>query len=401
MAISDGARVSDADSKSAKVAMINDPHVRGLVFQVVTVALVLWIGWYFSSNATENMRAQGIATGFGFLEQPAGFDISQTLISYPPNATYGRVLLVGLLNTILVAVIGIFFATILGFLVGVARLSTNWVVRNLARAYVEVTRNLPLLFQILFWYIVLTRVAPSARDAIAPLDGVFISNRGLTLPRPVWGDNSEFALYALLAAIVVAFIIRKWSAKRQAETGQQFPVFLTSLAAIVGLPLIALMLVGFPLTWDVGTQTRFNIAGGFTVTPEFLALLIALSVYTAGFIAEIVRAGIMAVSHGQTEAAHSLGLRNGPTLRLVVIPQAMRVIIPPLTSQYLNLTKNSSLGVAIAYPELFAVFGGTTLNQTGQAIQVIAITMACYLTMSIITSIFMNWYNQRIALVER
>lgn len=388
-------------SDGEKVSWVYNPKVRGTIFQILTAVVIVGLGYMFWMNAQTNLSQRGIATGFGFMNNPAGFDVNQSLVEFNQNAPYSRVLLVGILNTLLVAVVGIFFATIFGFVVGIARLSSNWMARTLGTIFVEVTRNLPPLFQIFFWYVVLIKLSPSPRDSASIFETFFFNNRGLYIPKVVIGNGAIFIELAFVFAIVLAIAVRYWAKKRQDKTGQQFPVFWTAVAIIIGLPLIASAALGFPITFDVPELAGFNFRGGTRVIPEFVALTWALSIYTAGFIAEIVRAGIMAVSHGQTEAAGSLGLRSGPTLRLVVIPQAMRVIIPPLTSQYLNLTKNSSLAVAVGYPELTAIFAGTTLNQTGQAIEVIAITMGVYLTISIVTSIFMNWYNTRVALVER
>jgi general L-amino acid transport system permease protein len=385
----------------AHVAFYNDPRLRGIFYQLVLFVVVLWLGYEFVVNARDNLRAARIATGFGFLDNTAGFSINQTLIPYTESDTYGRVFVVGLLNTLLVAVIGIVLATILGFLIGIARLSSNWLLQRLAGGYVELIRNLPLLFQILFWYLAVLGTLPGPRQSISIFGEVFISNRGLFIPRPLYGDEFVWVAAAFLLGVVASIALRIWARRRQEATGQQFPVLWTSLALIFGLTVVALIATGFPISFEKPALRGFNFAGGIRVIPEFVALLVALVTYTAAFIAEIVRAGILAVSHGQTEAAYSLGLRPGPTLRLVVIPQAMRVIIPPLTSQYLNLTKNSSLAVSIGYPDLFAVFAGTALNQTGQAIEIIAITMAVYLAISLFTSLLMNWYNARIALVER
>jgi general L-amino acid transport system permease protein len=395
------AALSSADVRPARTAFYNDPRLRGLFYQVVLFAVVLWLGYEFVINARDNLRAARIATGFGFLDNTAGFSINQTLIAYTESDSYARVFVVGLLNTLLVAAIGIVLATILGFVIGISRLSSNWLLQRLAGAYVEVIRNLPLLFQILFWYLAVLGALPGPRQSISVFGEAFINNRGLFIPRPLLDDGFGVVLAAFVVAIVASFAVRRWARRRQEATGQQFPVLWTTLVLVVGLTLLALAATGFPISFEKPALRGFNFVGGVRVIPEFVALLIALVTYTAAFIAEIVRAGILAVSHGQTEAAYSLGLRPGPTLRLVVVPQALRVIIPPLTSQYLNLTKNSSLAVSIGYPDLFAVFAGTTLNQTGQAIEIIAITMAVYLLISLVTSLLMNWYNARVRLVER
>jgi general L-amino acid transport system permease protein len=311
------------------------------------------------------------------------------------------VFLVGLLNTLLVAGLGILFATPLGFLIGIARLSRNWLIARLGTAYVEMIRNLPLLFQIFFWYLAVLSTLPPPRQSLSLLGLFYLSNRGIVVPEPVLAPGAGLVGIVFLAGIIATIALRIWARRRQEATGRQFPVFLTGIGLIVGLPALAMAALRFPISFQLPQLRGFNFVGGMRTIPEFAALLIALVTYTAAFIAEIVRAGILAVSHGQTEAAYSLGLRPGQTLRLIIVPQALRVIIPPLTGQYLNLTKNSTLAVAIGYPDLFAVFAGTTLNQTGQAIEIIAITMGVYLAISLITSAFMNWYNARMRLVER
>lgn len=384
-----------------KTSFINDPKVRSIGLQLVALIVVIFLGWSFAENARDNLAAQKIATGFGFLDNTAGFGINQTLIPYSETSTYGRAFIVGLLNTILVAVVGIFLATIIGFLVGIGRLSKNFMVRTISTVYVEVLRNLPPLFQILFWYLAVLSAMPGPRNSISVFGEIFISNRGIIIPRPLFGEGAGIVVWAIGLAILGVILFRHWAASLQEETGRRLPVLWVSLGVLVGLPLAAMIATGFPISFEVPELKGFNFVGGVRVIPEFVALTLALATYTAAFIAENVRAGIQSVSHGQTEAAHSLGLRHGQTLRLVVIPQAMRVIIPPLTSQYLNLTKNSSLAVGIGYPDLVAVFAGTSLNQTGQAIEIIAITMGVYLLLSIITAIIMNAYNKRVALVER
>ena len=390
-----------ASSRPAQVVFYNDPKFRSIAYQFVLCAVVGFLVYGATRNAIDNLARAQIASGFGFWNTTAGFDISQTLIEYSARgSTYGRAFWVGLLNTLLVAGLGIIFATILGFIVGISRLSSNWLLSKVAGGYVETIRNLPLLLQLLFWYNAVLKALPDIRESIV-VGGAFLNNRGLFLPEPVF--KSGFGAVAIVGLVGIAGSIAfyLWARKRQERTGQQAPVFWVAVALVLGLPLAVFALAGFPLGFEFPKAGRFNIAGGVEVLPEFAALLFGLSVYTAAFIAEVVRAGILAVSRGQSEAAYSLGLRPGPTLRLIVVPQAMRVIIPPLTSQYLNLTKNSSLAVAIGYPDLVQVFTGTVLNQTGQAVEVVAITMLVYLVISLTTSLLMNIYNSRMALSER
>jgi len=389
------------DVPRPKPPLIYNPRVRGIAYQVVLCALVLFLAWSAIHNAVENLARAKIASGFGFWSNTAGFDISQSLINYSNISTYGRAFWVGLLNTLLVAALGIVFATILGFIIGISRLSTNWLVARMAGFYVETIRNIPLLLQLLFWYNAVLKALPAVRDSLAIPGGGFLNNRGLFLPQPIAQPGAQWPLIALAFGIVAAVAFRVWAKRRHESTGEWAPVFWTTLGLVVLVPFAVLALSGFPIAFSYPQSGRFNIQGGIEVLPEFMALLFGLVIYTAAFIAEVVRAGILSVSKGQTEAAYSLGLRPSATLRLVVVPQAMRVIIPPLTSQYLNLTKNSSLAVAIGYPDLVQIFAGTVLNQTGQAVEVIAITMAVYLTISLVTSALMNLYNLRIALVER
>jgi len=390
-----------AQAAPPRVAPFYDPRWRSIAFQLLLCAVIVWLAYSAINNAAENLAKARIASGFGFWNSTAGFDISQHLIPYTTQSTYGRAFLVGLLNTLLVSFLGIIFATIIGFAIGVLQLSKNVLVAKLARGYVEVIRNLPLLLQLLFWYNAVLKALPVLRDSISIPGGMLLNNRGLFLPKPSFGAGIEAVPVAFLLGIAGAVAFRIWARRRQARTGQPAPVFTVSALMILGLPLLAFALAGFPVTFDFPEMGRFNIRGGIEILPEFAALLFGLSIYTAAFIAEAVRAGIQSVSHGQTEAAYSLGLRPRPTLRLIVIPQAMRVIVPPLTNQYLNLTKNSSLAVAIGYPDLVQIFTGTVLNQTGQAVEVVAITMAVYLTISLVTSGLMNLYNRRIRLVER
>jgi len=353
------------------------------------------------NNAIENLRRARIASGFEFWNFTSGFDISQTLIDYSSTSTYGRAFWVGLINTLVVAALGILLATVVGFLAGIARLSKNWLLARVAGGYVELIRNLPLLLQLLFWYNAVLKALPDLRESLNLPGGGFLNNRGLFLPQPVFQPGFEAVTAALVVGIVGAIAFRIWARRRQERTGQQAPVGWVALGLIVGLPVVVYFLAGEPITLSYPQKGRFNINGGLELLPEFVALLFGLVIYTGAFIAEVVRAGILAVAHGQTEAAYSLGVRPGPTLRRVVIPQAMRVIVPPLTSQYLNLTKNSSLAVFVGYPDLVQVFAGTVLNQTGQAVEVIAVTMAVYLTISLVTSRVMNWFNSRMALRER
>ncbi len=391
-----------AAAHPARVVFYNDPKVRSIVYQLALCAAVAFLIYGAASNAIENLARAHIASGFGFWENTAGFDISQTLIEYSSRgSTYGRAFWVGLLNTLLVAGVGIVFATIIGFVVGISRLSRNWLVAKVAAGYVEIIRNLPLRLQLLFWYNAVLKALPDIRDSLVLGGGLYLNNRGLFLPEPVFKAGFGAVLIALLAGLAGAVVFYIWARKRQERTGKQAPVFWVALALVVGLPLAAYILAGRPLEFEVPQAGRFNITGGVEILPEFAALLFGLSIYTAAFIAEVVRAGILAVSRGQSEAAYSLGLKPGPTLRLVVVPQAMRVIIPPLTSQYLNLTKNSTLAVAIGYPDLVQVFTGTVLNQTGQAVEVVAITMLVYLCISLGTSLLMNIYNSRMTLAER
>ncbi|MCK9919480.1 amino acid ABC transporter permease [Microbacteriaceae bacterium K1510] len=390
------------ESHPPRVALYNNPKARSLAYQIALCVIIGLLVYGAASNAIENLRRANIASGFGFWENTAGFDISQTLIPYSAQAsTYGRAFWVGLLNTLLVAGLGIVFATILGFVIGISRLSKNWLLAKVAGGYVETIRNLPLLLQLLFWYNAVLKTLPDIRESFTLGGAVYLNNRGLFLPRPSTLDGFGWVQIALVVGIIGAIAFRTWAHRRQDRTGRQAPVLWVTLGLVVALPLAVFLLAGAPLLFQSPQAGRFNITGGVEVLPEFVALLFGLSIYTAAFIAEVVRAGLLAVSPGQVEAAYSLGLQPRPTLRLVVIPQAMRVIIPPLTNQYLNLTKNSTLAVAIGYPDLVQVFTGTVLNQTGQAVEVVAITMLVYLAISLTTSLAMNIYNKRVALVER
>jgi general L-amino acid transport system permease protein len=380
----------------------NAGRIGRIAVQVALIVVVGGVAYGAFVNAAQNLARSNIASGFGFWNNTAGFDISQTLIAYSAStSSFGRAFWVGLLNTLLVASIGIVFATVIGFIIGIARLSQNWLVARMAGAYVELIRNVPLLLQILFWYNAVLKSLPEIRGSIAIPGGAILNNRGLFLPRPELGPNFIAVVIAFIAGIAAAAVLQVWASRRQQLTGERVRLLWATLALICGLPAIVFVLAGFPLTFGLPHMGRFNVGGGVEVLPEFAALLIALTVYTAAFIAEVVRAGVLAVPHGQTEAAQALGLRMGMTRRLVVVPQAMRVIIPPLTSQYLNLIKNSSLAVAIGYPDLVEVFTGSVLNITGQAVECVAITMAVYLSISLFTSLLMNLYAHATAIVER
>lgn len=378
-----------------------DPQIRAWVFQILAVVGVVALGWYLFQNTQHNLAQRGIISGFAFLDNSAGFGISQHLIDYQESDSYGRVFFVGLLNTLLVSVIGILFATVLGFILGVSRLSPNWLINKLATLYIEIFRNIPPLLQIFFWYFAVLLPLPRPKQSLNIADTFFLSNRGLNMPGPSPTEGFMPFMLALVLAIVLVVLLVRWARKRFEATGQPFHSFPASIAVLLVLPSLTVLLFGNPFEWTVPTLQGFNFRGGLVIIPELMALTLALSIYTAAFIAEIVRSGIQAVNHGQTEAARSIGLKPSIILRKVIIPQAMRVIIPPLTSQYLNLAKNSSLAAGIGYPDMVSLFAGTVLNQTGQAIEVIAITMSVYLSISISISMLMNWYNKRIALIER
>jgi len=380
---------------------LRDARFRALVFQIAALGAVLAVLAYLVSNTVVNLEARKIASGFGFLAREAGFAIGETtLVAYSAADSYLRALAVGLANTFRVALLGIFLATVVGTLVGLARLSSNWLISRLATLYVEVLRNVPLLVQLFFWYAVISENLPGPRAALNPLPGVFLSNRGIAMPTLITESAHAWVLGAFLLGLALAWRVSVWARRRQARTGEQFHAFWAGLAITLGLPLAVFFVAGAPFALEVPALAGFNFAGGATLTPEFAALLTGLTVYTASFIAEIVRAGVLAVQRGQFEAAYALGLHRNLAMRFVVLPQALRVIVPPLTSQYPTLTKNSSLAVAIGYPDTVSI-ANTAINQTGQAIEGIAIIMAVYLTISLSISAFMNWYNKRIALVER
>jgi len=385
----------------AKPPFWRDPEKRSLVFQAIFVSVIALAVWRLVDNTIFYLNDKNIATGMDFLKSETGFAVAESLIEYSESSTYLDAFFVGLLNTMLVSVIGIFFATIFGFLMGVARLSSNFIVARLAAVFVDTFRNIPLLLQIFFWYAIFLNSFPQVKSFKGEEGIFFLTNRGFYFPQPVFESGFTWVLIGFVLAFVGAFFFRRWAHKRQEEKGQILPVVTYSLIGIVLMTMIVFLLAGSPLSWDIPTFKGFNFKGGMVMSPEFSALVFALSIYTSSFIAEIVRAGITSVSSGQTEAAFALGIKPSWTTRLIIVPQALRVIIPPLTSQYLNLTKNSSLAAAIAYPDLVHVFAGTALNQVGQAIEMMGMTLAVYLFLSLSISTVMNWYNARMALVER
>ena len=398
--MSAGPQAAPARPSITSAAFWNDAGVRGVLYQVLLLGGIAALAWYLLDNTMDNLAKARINTGFDYLGRESSFEIGESLIDYSAQNSYGRAILVGLLNTLKVSVIGIVLATILGTLLGIARLSTNWLVARLASVYVETIRNVPLLLQLFFWYALISQVFPAPRQALNPIPGVFLSNRGLRVPVLADAPGYTYAGIAFLIGCVLTYLVHRWMKKRQMETGQPPRTLLPALGLMIGLPLIAWLAGGAPTALDMPQLQGFNFSGGTSLTPEFTALLVGLIIYTAAFICEIVRSGILGVNHGQTEAAKAVGLTPGQTLRLVILPQALRLIVPPMTSQYLNLTKNSSLAIAIGYPDLVAI-ANISINQTGLAIENIALIMAVYLTISLSISLFMNWYNARIRLLER
>jgi general L-amino acid transport system permease protein len=381
--------------------LLNDKKVRGWVAQGATLFSIAALLAFFVANASENMARSGIASGFDFLGGRAGLDVSFKLIEYSADSSYARLLLVGICNTLFVSFFGVIFATLLGIAVGVGRLSENWLLSRLCGAFVEAVRNIPLLLFVLVWYYAVLRIFPAPRQSLSIFDTVFLNNRGVFVPTPTQPDVFLVVLAAFAIAIAASWVLGRWALRRQATTGHSFPLLEARLLLVLGLPVAAALAACFATEWQRPVLRGFGMRGGTSVSPEFVALLVALSTYTAGFIAEIVRAGILSVTRGQREAAAALGLHRREILRLVVFPQALRVIIPPLTSQYVNLIKNSSYAAVIAYPELVSVFVGSALNSTGRAIEIIAITLAIYLSINLTVSALMNWYNARVALVGR
>jgi general L-amino acid transport system permease protein len=370
-----------------------DTHWRSIFAQaLVLVALVAFAAW-LAHNAADALARRHVASGFGFLDKTAGFSISQTLIDYTEESSYGRAMWVGLWNTLLVSAISIVLSTLIGFLVGIGRLSSNWLVAKLCTVYVETLRNIPLLLQVLFWYFGVLQALPTPRESIALGEWIVLNNRGVSVPEVIFGRGSWIVVAALIVGSAAAFALHRWAQRRQLRTGHRPVTWWAMPLLVLGLPAAATFALGHPFALSWPELTGFSYEGGLTLSPELAGLTAALSVYTAAYIAEIVRAGLLSVARGQREAAEALGLTRGQSLRLVLIPQAMRVIIPPLASEYLSLTKNSSLAIAIGYPDLVAVFAGTVLNQTGQAIEILSITMGIYLVLSLLTSALMNLYN--------
>jgi len=398
--VTDGKAIQRDNGLHQKVPFWLDPKKRSIIYQVGVLCMVGLLAYYLISNTVANLQRQSIATGFEFLTKESSFEIGESLIPYSAASTYGRALIVGALNTLKVAFIGIVVTLILGTVIGVARLSTNWLVSKLASIYIEVMQDIPVLLQLFFWYAIFYETLPSPRQALNPLTGLFLCNRGVIFAVPASHPAHKYMLLALIVAIIAVYIFRRWAKKRQDATGKILPVFRISLGMIVGLPLIVWLAFGAPVKMSVPKLVGFNFHGGMTLSPEFIALLLGLVLYTAAFVAEVVRAGIQSVGKGQREAAMSIALKPNQVLNLVILPQALRVIIPPLTSQMLNLTKNSSLAVAIGYPDFVSV-ANTTINQTGQSIEGVALIMAVYLIFSLSTSAFMNWYNKKVKLVER
>ena len=388
-----------------KFDFFHDERVRSAVYQILTACVVSWLAWYLISNTAHNLQVRGMNTGFGFLSATAGFDTDFKLIEYKPGVgTYGRIFVIGCLNTLLVSFFAIIFSTVLGFIVGVLRLSNNWLVGRLALTYVEIVRNTPLLLQIIFWYVGVFALLPRVKNSIdlsAGAEVVFLNNRGLYAAWPVPDDLYWMTIVAFVAAVIGAFVLRRWAHKRQDETGQQFPIFPASLAIIIVVPTIVYYASGSTLNWDVPTLQGFNFAGGGALPPAFLALLIALVSYHAAHLAEAVRAGILSVSKGQTEAALAIGLRQNKAMSLIIIPQAMRAIVPPMISLWMNVVKNSSLAIAIGYSDVVALFMQTALNQAGYAVEMVGMTMAFYMFISLSISGLLNIYNKRVQLEER
>ncbi|WP_457554219.1 amino acid ABC transporter permease [Desulfobacula sp.] len=377
-----------------------DPDKRSILYQIGAACLFAFVAWYLVSNTMTNLERQSIATGFGFLNHEAAFEIGESLIDYSSADRYMKALWVGFLNTLMVSFIGVILTVILGTFLGIARLSKNWLISKCAAGYIELFQDIPVLLQLFFWYAFFYEMLPSPQGALSPFNGLFLCNRGLIFGIPQAHPVYKYMMIAVIIAVIIIFFMKRWARKRQDSTGKIFPVFLTSMLLIIGFPFVCWLIGGAPTGMDIPVLKGFNFKGGLSLSPEFAALLLGLVLYTAAFVAEVVRAGIQSVSKGQTEAAMAIGLKQGQVLNLIILPQALRVIIPPLTSQMLNLTKNSSLAVAIGYPDFVSV-AGTAINQTGQAIEGVMLIMIVYLIFSLSTSAFMNFYNKKMAIVER
>ncbi len=383
------------------LALLRNEKVRGILYQVIVIVGFAFVAYFIAKNTAHNIEIRGIKSGFDFLGSTAGFDITESPIPFSPQSTHWEVFKVGLFNTLIISFAGIILSTILGLIIGVARLSSNWLINRLAAGYIETFRNIPVLLQILFWYNVVLATLPATRKSLNLFDSVFINNRGVFVPKPIFEPGSWLMGAALVLALIAGWWLHRWAIRRHEETGQNFPAFWMGLGLVIVLPLMAYFLSGQPLHFDFPELKGFNFRGGKVFTPEFLALLFALTIYTATFIAEAIRSGIEAVAKGQKEAATALGLTPMQSLRFVVLPQAIRIAIPPIINQYLNLTKNSSLAAAVGYPELVTIFAGTSLNQTGQALEIIGITMLTYLMISLLVSLILNWFNAKMKIKER
>jgi general L-amino acid transport system permease protein len=394
-------RGAPGPGQSTFATILNDQRYRAVFYQILVFGLVAWGAWYLFSNTVSNLESRGMSSGFGFLGGTAGFSIAFSFLDYEPTDSYGHVYLVGIVNTLVISGIAIALTTVLGFFVGILRLSSNWMISRLASAYVEIIRNTPLLLQILFWYLAVFSLLPAPRQSINMLGAFELNNRGLYFPAPLPGELFWLTMLAIVVAIAAAYAVAVWARRRLFDTGRQFPTFRVNLGILLGLPLLTFLVTGAPLAWEIPELKGFNFQGGKSVPPAFCAVLISLVVYHACYIAEMVRAGILSVSHGQTEASYALGLRPGATLRLVVIPQAMRAIIPPLISNWMNVVKNSTLAISIGYPDLVSVFMQTSLNQSGHAIEIVAMVMLFYMSVSLTISGALNYYNKLVQLKER
>jgi general L-amino acid transport system permease protein len=405
MAVSDTDKASTRVKPKEKFDFFNDERVRSVFYQLLTACIVGWLAWFLITNTAHNLEVRGMNTGFGFLTATAGFDTDFKLLEYEPGVgTYGRIFLIGCINTLLVSAFAIVASTLLGFFVGILRLSSNWLVARLALAYVEIIRNTPLLLQIIFWYVGVFALLPRVKNSLDLSGGaevMFLNNRGLYMASPIPGDLFWMTTTAFVAVVVGVFFLRRWAHKRQDETGQQFPTLAASAALLIVVPGMVYLVTGSPLGWDVPTLQGFNFRGGVSVPPAFLALLVSLTIYHAAHLAEAVRAGILSVNKGQTEAALAIGLRANRAMALVIIPQAMRAIVPPMISLWMNVVKNSSLAIAIGYSDLVALFMQTALNQAGYAVEMVGMTMAFYMFISLSISGLLNIYNKRVQLVER